>query len=149
MCNVGDDWWSMSSNPQNPRRFGSNICGEGGEYETLTLDCPLFVHGAIVLDHTEVVMHDGAASAGVAVLHVHQWSVQPKHGNVECGGESGRVVFVPDGAWWMGRIVGHLDVGYCWLCMMTSIHSNASTQTNGFVTHRIYCGSCTSAQAEA
>lgn len=22
--------------------YGSNICGEGGEYETLTLDCPLF-----------------------------------------------------------------------------------------------------------
>jgi diphthine-ammonia ligase len=23
-------------------RFGSHICGEGGEYETLTLDCPAF-----------------------------------------------------------------------------------------------------------
>jgi diphthine-ammonia ligase len=22
--------------------YGSHICGEGGEYETLTLDCPLF-----------------------------------------------------------------------------------------------------------
>lgn len=22
--------------------YGSNVCGEGGEYETLTLDCPLF-----------------------------------------------------------------------------------------------------------
>lgn len=24
------------------RRYGINVCGEGGEYETLTLDCPLF-----------------------------------------------------------------------------------------------------------
>ena len=24
------------------RRYGVNVCGEGGEYESLTLDCPLF-----------------------------------------------------------------------------------------------------------
>jgi len=24
------------------RLYGINVCGEGGEYETLTLDCPLF-----------------------------------------------------------------------------------------------------------
>ena len=24
-------------------RCGFHVCGEGGEYETLTLDCPLFV----------------------------------------------------------------------------------------------------------
>lgn len=35
-------------------RFGCNVCGEGGEYETLTLDCPAFTHGCIVLDSWEV-----------------------------------------------------------------------------------------------
>lgn len=30
--------------------YGCNVCGEGGEYETLTLDCPAFQHGRIVLD---------------------------------------------------------------------------------------------------
>lgn len=25
------------------KRCGFHVCGEGGEYETLTLDCPLFV----------------------------------------------------------------------------------------------------------
>lgn len=25
------------------RAYGINVCGEGGEYETLTLDCPLFI----------------------------------------------------------------------------------------------------------
>lgn len=35
--------------------YGSNVCGEGGEYETLVLDCPgLFKNGRIVLDDTEV-----------------------------------------------------------------------------------------------
>ena len=35
--------------------YGSNVCGEGGEYESLVLDCPgLFKHGRIVLDDTEV-----------------------------------------------------------------------------------------------
>lgn len=35
-------------------RFGCNVCGEGGEYETLTLDCPAFTRGRIVLDSWEV-----------------------------------------------------------------------------------------------
>ena len=35
-------------------RFGCNVCGEGGEYESLVLDCPLFKHGRIVLDDYEV-----------------------------------------------------------------------------------------------
>ncbi len=34
--------------------YGCNVCGEGGEYETLTLDCPVFTHGRIVLDEWQV-----------------------------------------------------------------------------------------------
>ncbi|RKP22942.1 hypothetical protein SYNPS1DRAFT_33512 [Syncephalis pseudoplumigaleata] len=29
-------------------RFGLHVCGEGGEYETFTLDCPLFVKRLVV-----------------------------------------------------------------------------------------------------
>lgn len=36
--------------------YGSNVCGEGGEYESLVLDCPVFKHGKIVIDDTEVGM---------------------------------------------------------------------------------------------
>ncbi|KAJ9530836.1 hypothetical protein QJQ45_028718, partial [Haematococcus lacustris] len=36
------------------QRFGSNVCGEGGEYESMTLDCPLFSQARIVLDEFEV-----------------------------------------------------------------------------------------------
>ncbi|GIL63455.1 hypothetical protein Vafri_17493, partial [Volvox africanus] len=35
--------------------YGCNVCGEGGEYETLTLDCPVFTRGRIELDESEVV----------------------------------------------------------------------------------------------
>eukprot|EP01071_Lankesteria_metandrocarpae_P012990 Lankesteria_metandrocarpae@DN650_c0_g1_i1.p1 len=35
---------------------GFNVCGEGGEYETLTLDCPRY-NKTVVLDSHEVVQH--------------------------------------------------------------------------------------------
>jgi hypothetical protein len=46
-------------------RFGCNVCGEGGEYETLTLDCPAFTRGHIVLDSWEV---RGTRGGGVVVV---------------------------------------------------------------------------------
>lgn len=49
--------------------YGSNVCGEGGEYETLTLDCPLFENARLVLDEFEVVLHSSDSIAPVGVLH--------------------------------------------------------------------------------
>ncbi|KAE9588765.1 hypothetical protein Lal_00042259 [Lupinus albus] len=49
--------------------YGINVCGEGGEYETLTLDCPLFTNARIVLDEYEVVRHSSDSIAPVGVLH--------------------------------------------------------------------------------
>ncbi|KAG5405387.1 hypothetical protein IGI04_011506 [Brassica rapa subsp. trilocularis] len=49
--------------------YGSNVCGEGGEYETLTLDCPLFTNARIVLDEFEVKLHSPDSIAPVGVLH--------------------------------------------------------------------------------
>ncbi|PIA45449.1 hypothetical protein AQUCO_01700760v1, partial [Aquilegia coerulea] len=49
--------------------YGSNVCGEGGEYESLTLDCPLFTNARIVLDGFEVVLHSPDSIASVGVLH--------------------------------------------------------------------------------
>jgi diphthine-ammonia ligase len=51
------------------QRFGCNVCGEGGEYETLTLDCPAFVCGRIVLDSWDSILVDDNAMAPVAFLH--------------------------------------------------------------------------------
>ncbi|KAM1052169.1 hypothetical protein ACFX19_034210 [Malus domestica] len=49
--------------------YGINVCGEGGEYETLTLDCPLFVNARIVLDEFQIILHSSDSIAPVGVLH--------------------------------------------------------------------------------
>ncbi|KAK9735227.1 hypothetical protein RND81_04G192000 [Saponaria officinalis] len=49
--------------------YGINICGEGGEYETLTLDCPLFKFARIVLDDFQIMLHSSDSIAPVGVLH--------------------------------------------------------------------------------
>ena len=65
------------------RLYGSNVCGEGGEYESLTLDCPLFTHGSIVLDAWEAVSVSADSMAPVALLHPTAFHVQPKAGAPE------------------------------------------------------------------
>ncbi|NXV54114.1 DPH6 ligase, partial [Uria aalge] len=49
-------------------KYGVHVCGEGGEYETFTLDCPLFKK-KIVVDSSKVVVHSADAFAPVAYLH--------------------------------------------------------------------------------
>ncbi|XP_024191408.1 diphthine--ammonia ligase isoform X1 [Rosa chinensis] len=58
--------------------YGINVCGEGGEYETLTLDCPLFVNARIMLDESRVVMHSSDSIAPVGVLHPVAFHLQSK-----------------------------------------------------------------------
>lgn len=57
-------------------KYGLNICGEGGEYETFTLDCPLFKK-KLVIDDKELVIHtdDPIAPVGYLNLKVH---LEPK-----------------------------------------------------------------------
>ncbi|KIM46059.1 hypothetical protein M413DRAFT_441121 [Hebeloma cylindrosporum] len=57
--------------------YGSHICGEGGEYETLTLDCPLFKH-RINLTDTEIVIHADNDFATVAFLRIKEAELQKK-----------------------------------------------------------------------
>ncbi|KAH9853564.1 hypothetical protein C2E23DRAFT_884729 [Lenzites betulinus] len=59
------------------RLYGSHICGEGGEYESLTLDCPLF-KSRINLDEVETVIHSDNDFATVAYLRVKKATLQPK-----------------------------------------------------------------------
>ncbi|KAI8920776.1 hypothetical protein DFJ77DRAFT_447308 [Powellomyces hirtus] len=58
-------------------RFGAHICGEGGEFETLTLDCPIF-RKRIVIDQTELVVHSDDAIAVVAYLRITKAHVEEK-----------------------------------------------------------------------
>ncbi|KAH9938240.1 uncharacterized protein B0H18DRAFT_1080984 [Fomitopsis serialis] len=59
--------------------YGSHICGEGGEYETLTLDCPLFKH-KIKLTEVETVIHSDNDFATVAYLRIQNAVLEPKFG---------------------------------------------------------------------
>lgn len=54
-------------------RYGVHVCGEGGEYETLVLDAPIFKR-RLVLDETKKVLH----SEDAAVLVIKQWHTEAK-----------------------------------------------------------------------
>ena len=62
-----------------------NVCGEGGEYETLTLDCPLFKAARIVVDSSAVIR---ASADGSGVLRVTAFHTERKEGSLP-GGEAG------------------------------------------------------------
>ncbi|XP_067312391.1 diphthine--ammonia ligase [Pseudorasbora parva] len=54
-------------------KYGVHICGEGGEYESFTVDCPLFKK-KIVVDSSETIIHSADAFAPVGYLrftHMH------------------------------------------------------------------------------
>ncbi|KAF5387982.1 hypothetical protein D9615_000523 [Tricholomella constricta] len=57
--------------------YGAHICGEGGEYETLTLDCPLFKH-RIVPTEVEPVIHLDNDVATVAFLRIKNAVLEAK-----------------------------------------------------------------------
>ncbi|THH12546.1 hypothetical protein EW146_g7598 [Bondarzewia mesenterica] len=57
--------------------YGSHVCGEGGEYESLTLDCPLFKKRITLLD-TETVIHSDNDFATVAFLRIKDARLEPK-----------------------------------------------------------------------
>ncbi|KAM9787957.1 diphthine--ammonia ligase isoform 3-T5 [Syngnathus typhle] len=51
------------------QKYGVHICGEGGEYETFTLDCPLFKK-RLVIDSSETTIHSADAFAPVGYLRL-------------------------------------------------------------------------------
>jgi len=55
------------------RQFGLHICGEGGEYETLTLDSPLHREGTVVVGESRVV---ASPRGGAAHLHITSAALQ-------------------------------------------------------------------------
>ncbi|RNA19243.1 diphthine--ammonia ligase [Brachionus plicatilis] len=59
------------------KEFGANVCGEGGEYETFTLDCPLFTK-RIVIDHFDVKIHSNDAFAKVGYLVFKKFHLENK-----------------------------------------------------------------------
>ncbi|CEG68476.1 Putative Diphthine--ammonia ligase [Rhizopus microsporus] len=58
-------------------RYESHICGEGGEYETFTLDCPLFKK-RIVVEEVEYITHSDDAFAPVVYLKFKKCRLENK-----------------------------------------------------------------------
>ncbi|KAI8072649.1 protein E01A2.5 [Gongronella butleri] len=58
-------------------KYEVHVCGEGGEFETFTLDCPLFKK-RIVLDETEIVTHSDDPFAPVGYLRLKQCHLEDK-----------------------------------------------------------------------
>lgn len=84
--------------------YDLHVCGEGGEYETFTLDCPLFKK-RIHIDDSKIIMHSDDAFAPVAYLRIKSASLLEKGENeihVSRGGKLAtldipkRALFSPD-----------------------------------------------------
>lgn len=58
--------------------MGINVCGEGGEYESLVLDCPLFKRERIELRQVERVIHRDDPFAPVVYLTIQSLCRVPK-----------------------------------------------------------------------
>lgn len=56
--------------------YDLHVCGEGGEYETFTVDCPLFKR-RVLLDKTTTVVSDSSPFSTVAHLHLDTVSLSP------------------------------------------------------------------------
>ncbi|ORY86027.1 hypothetical protein BCR35DRAFT_302670 [Leucosporidium creatinivorum] len=55
-------------------KYQLHICGEGGEYETFTVDCPIF-RREVVLDKTTTVLTDPSPFSTIAHLHLDTCSL--------------------------------------------------------------------------
>jgi diphthine-ammonia ligase len=54
-----------------------NVCGEGGEYESITLDCPLFKK-RIIIDKSDIISLDENPYAPVGYLYIQEWHLECK-----------------------------------------------------------------------
>ena len=98
------------------RLYGSNVCGEGGEYETLTLDCPLFTRARIVLEAWETVLHSPGDIASVGVLRPTAFRLEPKDGGAAAALDAD-VTELPAGeafSPWRKVKLSRMDVRRCW-----------------------------------
>ena len=59
------------------QQFELNICGEGGEYESLTLDCPLYKKRIKITDY-EVVIHSSDLFTEVAYAVIKKYEIEKK-----------------------------------------------------------------------
>jgi diphthine-ammonia ligase len=61
------------------QKYEINVCGEGGEFESLTLDCPLFKKFRMEIEEAEVVTHRENDLAPVVFLKIRKIKLIEKH----------------------------------------------------------------------
>lgn len=59
-------------------KYGVNVCGEGGEYETLTLDCPLFQKERLEIRSYTKIVHRDDPFAPVVFMKLEKLEKVPK-----------------------------------------------------------------------
>ncbi|KAJ4429968.1 hypothetical protein ANN_22172, partial [Periplaneta americana] len=79
-------------------KYGLNICGEGGEYETFTLDCPLFIK-TIVIEEYDTVIHSNDAIAPVGYLNFKDLRLVEKENVNPESSMSERICNIPVKTW--------------------------------------------------
>jgi len=92
------------------RRYGINVCGEGGEYETLTLDCPLFCNARIILDDYEVIFHSADSIASVGILHPRAFHLEHKPDSSDRIGDGSVTQDISSCVYEVDEVITHTDV---------------------------------------
>ncbi|KAI8868486.1 hypothetical protein GQ42DRAFT_164092 [Ramicandelaber brevisporus] len=59
-------------------KYGVHVCGEGGEYESLVLDCPLYKKKRIEIVEKTVILHSNDMYSPVAYLRLDKLQAVPK-----------------------------------------------------------------------
>lgn len=75
-------------------KYGLNVCGEGGEYETFTLDCPLYIK-RIVIEEYESIVHSKDDIAPVGYLNFKNLQLSDKNKMLETLSLRERLKVVP------------------------------------------------------
>ncbi|EME26378.1 Diphthine--ammonia ligase [Galdieria sulphuraria] len=57
--------------------YGSHVCGEGGEFESLVLDCPLFYY-RLVVDEAETIVVSDDRFAPIGYLRIKKYHLEEK-----------------------------------------------------------------------
>ncbi|VWU52680.1 diphthine--ammonia ligase, putative, partial [Hepatocystis sp. ex Piliocolobus tephrosceles] len=58
-------------------KYGLSICGEGGEYETCTIDCSLYKY-KIIIEEYEIIQHTHDVVCPVYLFKAIKWKLQKK-----------------------------------------------------------------------
>lgn len=74
-------------------KYGLNVCGEGGEYETFTLDCPLF-RQRIVVEDIQTIISSADPICPVGYINFTKLTLQPKEAAGAASSGGNEVVFV-------------------------------------------------------